>query len=195
MTTRLISLMLSGSLLSAMSCSSTRPHDDSAAPHPVPIDAATAVRPARNSTQNALPKAVIYKTNRDVDDHVTVVLTPDHQNLVSFPAPSDVGKSSAPLHLTGGWLLDRRGGIGPDTAFLTLTYSEYAALAETPSTGTILSKIMPGVTVTEAYRLDMTLNRAIADTSAVNRIILQGLPGAIPLVDPMSRQAMPDPLE
>lgn len=104
-------------------------------------------------------------------------------------------KSSAPLHLTGGWLLDRRGGIGPDTAFLTLTFSEYAALAQTPSTGTILSKIMPGVTVTEAYRLDMTLNRAIADTSAVNRIILQGLPGAIPLVEPVSRQALQDPLE
>lgn len=182
MSNRVIGLMLLGSLLSAMSCSSTRPHDDSAAPHPVPINAATAVRPARNSTQNALPKAVIYKTNRDVDNNVTVVLTPDHQNLVSFPAPSDVGAFSTPLHLADGWLLDRRGGIGPNTAFLTYTYSEYAALAETPSSDSIISMLMPEATVTEAYRLDMPLNDALADTAAVNRLIAQGLPGATPLV-------------
>lgn len=41
----------------------------------------------------------------------------------------------------------------------------------------------------------MTLNHALADTSAVNRIIHQGLHGAIPLVEPVSRQALQDPLE
>lgn len=182
MSNRVIGLIVSGSMLSIMSCSPARQPDGNVAPQQVSVGVATVVQVGQKVNQNALPKAVIYKTNRNVDAHVAVILTPDRKGLVSFPAPSDVGAFSTPLHLADGWLLDRRGGIGPNTAFLTYTYSEYAALAETPSSDSIISMLMPEATVTEAYRLDMPLNDALADTAAVNRLIAQGLPGATPLV-------------
>lgn len=189
MKTCLISLLLSGSLLSIMSCSSTRHNDKGDASRSTVISTATTIVAKHDNTPSVLPNAVIYKTNRDVSNHVSVVLTPDHMSIASFPAPSDVGTFSTPLHLAEGWLLDRRGGIGSNTAFLTYTYSEYSALTQTPSPNDLMTAIIPGITVTEAYRLNLTLSHALNDTATVNRIITEGLPGATPIVKSVRLQS------
>lgn len=131
----------------------------------------------------ALPHAVIYKTNGDYDNNVTITLNDSGQAPVSYPGPGDVGTQSTPLRLADGWLLDRRGSIGPKTVFLSYTYDEYHALPQVPAVSTLMSKIIPGARVEEAYRLPMTANAALADTSAVNNLIREGLPGATPLVE------------
>lgn len=129
-----------------------------------------------------LPRAVIYKTNVDVNNHVPVMLTADGSAFLSFPAPSDLNALQMPLPLTNGWLLDRRGAIGPNTAFLTYTYSQYESLPQSPSPAQLRDSIMPGAHVTEAYRLPISINQARNDTAAVDSIIRNGLKGAVPLV-------------
>lgn len=131
---------------------------------------------------HALPKAVIYKTNKPLNNHVAVVLGPDRQRLITFPAPSDVSTFSEPLPLAQGWLLDRRGTIGPGTAFLTYTYVDYAALPQAPAPNEIMAAIMPDAFVTQAVRLDITPWQAANDTAAVNRLIYQGLPNCTTIV-------------
>ena len=154
-------------LLSA--CNATKPaHVQDAAQEVVAVPV---VKPVR--TLNAtMPKALVYKTNVPCVDNVAISLNSDGTGVQSFPAPSDVTAASAPLQLPDGWLLDRR-GIGPNTAFIRLTYAEYAALPSAPSTAELMRMVLPGVHVTEAHRLDMTPQQAAADTTAVVRAIEQ----------------------
>jgi len=124
----------------------------------------------------ALPKAVIYKTNVDVADHVAVMLSADGKTLLSFPDPSDITPTSTPLRLDSGWLLDRRGAIGPGTAFLSYTYAQYARMNQAPTPQQILNAIIPGAHVTATHRLDMTPSDAAANPTAINTLIAAGLP-------------------
>lgn len=119
---------------------------------------------------NVLPKGVIYRTNGDYNDNVAVNLGSDG-SLQSFPAPTDVSKDSAPIVLTGGWLLDRRGGVGLNTVFLTYTYSEYHNLNAVPSTTELMAQRIPDAHVTMVQTLPMTAAEAQADTAAVNAYI------------------------
>ena len=80
-----------------------------------------------------LPRAVIYRTNGDYDDRVPVTLDATRTSIVSYPAPTDITSASVPLVLADGWLLDRRGGISVNSAFLDWTYAQYAAMSHTPS--------------------------------------------------------------
>ncbi len=131
------------------------------------------------------PKAVIYKTNGNYADHVPIVLSSDRSTIVSFPAPSDLRDSQRPISLTNGWLLDCRGAIGANTAFLRYSYEEYAALSHAPSISELRSAIIPDAYTTEAYRLPMTLNEARNDTSSVNTFIRTKLQTATPLDIPI----------
>lgn len=80
------------------------------------------------------PKAVIYKTNGDYNDNIPVNLNPSRDSLISYPGSSDVSpERSTPIKLDKGWLLDRRGGIGTNTAFLNITYSDFHNLKTLPS--------------------------------------------------------------
>lgn len=126
--------------------------------------------PAAATGAKALRKAFAYKTNRPCLDNVAISLTPDGKAVQSFPAPTDVSAASAPLQLPDGWLLDRR-GIGPNTAFISMTYAEYAALKQAPSTAELLKMVLPGVHITEGRRLPMSTQAAEADTAAVMRIL------------------------
>ena len=121
-----------------------------------------------SSPANHMPRAVVYKTNGDYNDHVAVNLDADGKTLVSYPAVSDVSASSSALPVARGWLLDRRGGTGLNTAFLTWTYAEYAAMKSTPSQAEIMAHSIPGAEVTEVRRLSMSASQARQDTSAVN---------------------------
>ena len=167
-------------------CAGSRPNSDgggdnsAAQARPVVVGHTPAPsRPARY-----LPRVVIYKTNGDYSPNVPVVVTPDGQSLVSEPGPGDVSTASEPVALKGGWLWDRRGGIGPGTRFLTYTYAEYHALPQVPDVDVLMSHIIPGARVTEAYRLPILQSEATAEK--IDSIIARGMQFAEPIVTPPS---------
>ena len=83
----------------------------------------------------ASPKVVIYKTKKDYSKYVPVTLSDDKSKVVSYPDIKDVyfeGKLAYPTALAKGYWLDNR-GVGPKSAFIKLTYEEYAKLPGTPT--------------------------------------------------------------
>jgi len=80
----------------------------------------------------ALPPIIVYKMTRDYSKNVAVTLSADKKTIVSYPARTDVSERSYPTALNKGYWLDNR-GISPNTAFLSITYEEYARLKKTPS--------------------------------------------------------------
>jgi len=80
----------------------------------------------------SLPPIVVYKTTKDYSKNVAVTLSEDKKTIVAYPAPTDVSERSYPTALHKGYWLDNR-GISPHTAFLSITYEEYAKLKKAPS--------------------------------------------------------------
>lgn len=117
-----------------------------------------------------LPRALVYKTSIPCADNVAISLNPAGTAVQSYPAPGDVSAASAPVELPGGWYLDRR-GLGPDVAFINLTYEEYSRLKQAPAPEELMKMIIPGAEVTEMRRLDMSPAHAAADTAAVIRAL------------------------
>ena len=87
------------------------------------------------------PAALVYKTKRSYNNLVPVMLSDDKKTIVSYPHPKDVTAQSAPTELHSGYLLDNR-GIGPNVAFLNMTYVQYAGLKNTPSTEYLFENIL-----------------------------------------------------
>jgi hypothetical protein len=86
---------------------------------------------AATSTVSANPQVVVYKTKADYHDYVPVTLSADKSKIISYPAPSDVqlnGIYTFPSKLKNGFLLDNR-GVNTNTAFLDISYVEYAKLS------------------------------------------------------------------
>lgn len=122
--------------------------------------------------KRALPFAVIYRTNGNYDNHVIAQYDRATDTFISFPAPTDVAETSAPLQLVDGWLLDRRGGVSlTNTVFLRWTYAEYHRLEHVPTLNELRDAILPDAKVTAVQRLDMTTYEAQRDTAAVNALI------------------------
>lgn len=110
----------------------------------------------------AMPKAVIYKTNGDYANYVPVTLNDERTAIVSYPGPRDVSADlSTPLPIDNGWMLDRRGGISKNTAFLKYTYTQYSGIKGTPTAEELMRAIVPDARVTEVQVLPMTLNQAL----------------------------------
>ena len=78
-----------------------------------------------------------------------------------------------PIKLDKGWLLDRRGGIGTNTAFLNITYSDFHNLKKLPSHDELMKMIIPEARVTEVKRLNMSYSKAQSDIASVNALINQ----------------------
>lgn len=90
------------------------------------------------------PKAVVYKTKKDYRKMVPVTLSADKSKIVSYPAPTDLksdGKLTLPSKLKNKYLLDNR-GIGKNTAFLNMTYEQYAALEHPPTLNDMYAMIL-----------------------------------------------------
>lgn len=154
-----IVLLISAALLG--SCRSAQPASEPVVadePQPVAVSAAPA---------DYIPRAVVYRTNGPWNECVMVTLSPSRDALVSYPAPTDVNVNSAPVVLKDGWLLDRRGGVSTNSAFLRITYAEYAALPQAPAPDSIMSMVNPDARVTEVKRLPITASEAIENPSAV----------------------------
>ncbi len=90
------------------------------------------------------PACIIYKTRADYRNNVAVSLSGDRKKITSYPGVEDIrgqGEQVFPVELASGYLLDNR-GIEPGVAFLRLTYTEYAALAKTPTADSLYSWIL-----------------------------------------------------
>ncbi len=99
------------------------------------------------------PPTIIYKTKKDYNQLVPVILSEDKSTIVSYPHPSDVlinGKFPYPTPLENGYLLDNR-GINKNVAFLNMTYEAYSALETAPSLDTLFSRIIDNNPLLEMY--------------------------------------------
>jgi hypothetical protein len=77
---------------------------------------------------------IIYKTKEEYNNKVPITLSEDKRKIVGYPHPKDIyqnGKLAIPTKLNNGYLLDNR-GVGKNTAFLNITYEEYAKLTSAP---------------------------------------------------------------
>ena len=114
------------------------------------------------------PPLIIYKTRKDYFNKVPVDLSADKKSVVSYPSPTDIyykGELATPTRLADGWLLDNR-GIGINSAFLKLTYSKYAMLAETPSPEFLFNQILDNDPISEMYSC-----KCSRDTAELNLLI------------------------
>lgn len=122
------------------------------------------------------PKAMAYRLGGAYGGNVAVTLTPDGKQLASYPAPSDITPSTAPVALANGWWLSRS-GISPNSRFTRYTREEYAALPAAPTAAQLLDAVIAGSAPVALTTLPMSLTEALADTAAVNRLLEGAMPG------------------
>ncbi len=138
-------------------------------------DTHTAPVPPRPATYRPTAHAIVYRTKGDYAQYVPVTLTDDGSTIASYPAPSDIyyqGKIARPTMLTDGYLLDNR-GITPHSAFLKITYEEYANMKEVPSLRELDKMILDRAPFTEMY--DLGERNAYPDlTGSINNLIKGG---------------------
>ncbi len=123
--------------------------------------------PALNERRQSpafLPKAVAYRMSGPYAANVPVSVNASG-DIVSYPAPSDLGPDSEPVDLGGGWWLDRR-GVSVNSVFTRYTYAEYRALKAAPAIAELHAAIIPGAVVSKVIQLPMTTGEAVADTMA-----------------------------
>lgn len=125
------------------------------------------------------PRARIYRIEPRYADLVPVTIA--NGRLISYPAPGDVGPSTAPLPLDDGWLLDRQ-GVNAGTRFVKWTRVEYNRLETAPTPEAIKAAVVHQARITELVELPMAASKARTDTAAVNQLIKEGLPGCTPLI-------------
>lgn len=105
------------------------------------------------SGAKAAPAALVYKTRKDYSNNVPVMLSDDKLKIVSYPDPKTIKSGDAypvPTKLKKGYLLDNR-GIGPNVAYLKMTYAQYAALPKVPSMNALMKMIIDKNPMTELY--------------------------------------------
>ena len=97
------------------------------------------------------PKLIVYKTKKDYNNLVPVILSNDKTEIISYPHPSDltVGNGfSIPTVLDDEYLLDNR-GINENVAFLKLSYQEYSELKSVPTLKELFDNILDNNPLTE----------------------------------------------
>lgn len=100
------------------------------------------------------PPCIIYKTKADFSELVPVELNADRSGIASYPDVADIyrqGTLAYPTPLLDSFLLDNR-GIGPNVAFLKLSYEEYRGLDETPAAAELWNAILEADPLLEMYR-------------------------------------------
>lgn len=127
------------------------------------------------SMKIASPPCIIYKTRSDYNNLVPVILTHDKSSISSYPGIKDIyynQKLSYPAILSNGYLLDNR-GIGPDVAFLNITYEDYSRMEKTPDVAELWKRIIDKDPLVEMY--DCGPRSKYADPEAeLNEIISSG---------------------
>ena len=99
-------------------------------------------------------------------------MSEDKSKVVSYPDIKDVyyqGKLAYPTALAKGFWLDNR-GIGPNSAFIKLTYEEYAKLPGTPSPDELFAMLLDTNPFREIYNMGNRNNYKDA-VAEINQII------------------------
>ena len=117
----------------------------------------------RPGASHAKGPVVVYKTERDYRDHVTVQLSEDGRSVTAFPGPGDV-LLQRPIELEKGYLLKRM----PGNAFISLTIREYAASSHNYSTEEMLDLVIDKKPFLEIYDCS---DCSSGDTASINRLI------------------------
>jgi len=102
----------------------------------------------------ASPPCIIYKTKADYSKQVPVILSDDKMKITSYPDVSDIRKQGDkvyPVVLSNGFLLDNR-GIGPNVAFLDITYDEFLKNTKTPYPEDLFQQILDADPLLEMYQ-------------------------------------------
>ena len=120
------------------------------------------------SVSMALPPTIIYKTVKNYNQNVAIYLSEDRKTITGYPAPTDVSSQSYPTPLKKGYLLDNR-GIGKNTAFISMTYEEYAALKKVPSITELENMIIDRNPIKEMYYCGT--RGTYSDVSELNKLI------------------------
>ena len=126
---------------------------------------------AKRSVGRPGPHVIIYKTKGDYSKYVPVTLSDDRSKIVSYPAPQDVftdGKLALPTELPHGFWLDNR-GIGANSAFIKITYEEYAKLTQAPAMDELYKLIIDKEPFTEMY--DLGLRSAFKSNKEIREIV------------------------
>lgn len=124
----------------------------------------------------ALAPCIIYKTKADYKIYVPVSLSEDKARITSYPDVTDLRTqaiSAYPEELSGGFLLDNR-GIGPDVAFLSITYDAYVSKAKTPNADDLFKQLLDKDPLLEMYQCG-NRNQYVDIIRELNAIIDSGI--------------------
>jgi hypothetical protein len=130
-----------------------------------------------DGTTALTPPALVYKTRRDYNDRVPVIMNAEKDKIISYPAPTDLfyeGKLALPIRLKNGYLLDNR-GIGERVAFLTYTYSTYCALKQAPDMKQLRDSLLDINPLTELWQCGSRSTYKNVEQE-LNALIDQGFP-------------------
>ena len=97
------------------------------------------------------PPTLVYKTKKDYNNRIPVLLNDDKTQIVSYPDPKDVKVGNTfllPTSLENGYLLDNK-GISKNVAFLEYTYQEYAKLQTLSTLQELYNRILDKNPLTE----------------------------------------------
>jgi len=125
-------------------------------------------------SKSVLPHVIIYKTKKDYRQYVPVQLSSDRKTVASYPDPADIKTGSGyplPVLLHKGYLFDKR-GVGLNTAYLKMTWQEYAALPSVPTRADLYNMITDKNPIKELYDCGVR-NPQKNSLQEINRVIDQ----------------------
>jgi hypothetical protein len=105
------------------------------------------------SSANMRLPTLVYKTSKNYNNLVPILLSDDKTEIIMYPAPSDLyynGSLALPAELKQGYLLDNR-GINKNVAFINITYQDYSRLEKVPSLKELYSMIIDKDPILELY--------------------------------------------
>jgi hypothetical protein len=126
----------------------------------------------------ALPQLIIYRMKHDYQYMVPVTLNQEKTAIESFPGPGDLyyqGELAIPVELSGGYYLDIK-GIGPNTAFLKMSYERYSKWTHTPSAEELYGKILDRDPFLEMYACRVRAGKE-ADRDRAEALVAGGFSG------------------
>lgn len=125
-----------------------------------------------NNTPSSVVKdlrpTVIYKTKNDYYFNVPITLSADKDNIVSYPAPTDIKTGDElllPTKLAKKYLLDNR-GVGINSVFTKYTYSEYSSFTNLPSLNDFKQSV-----IDDNPFIEMWISKETLSVEEINKLI------------------------
>jgi hypothetical protein len=116
---------------------------------------------------DATGPVIVYKTQHDYSNNVTIQLSKDNSKITCYPGPADAARQK-PIQLANGYLLKRMCG----DAVLSITIDEYAASDRFYSNAEMLSMVIDTNPYLEKYECCECTGK---DTAKINDLIRKNL--------------------